>query len=89
MTTARGTTTAQPGARAGRPIADVPEQLTLLAPTDAPLQFRLDERTRRRGLAHIAAIRQQLAAQAERHHADEIATRRSPVRPAHARRTAA
>jgi hypothetical protein len=46
-----------------------PEQLTLLPPTDAPLQFRLDERTRRRGLEQIARIRRQLAAQAaEREH---------------------
>lgn len=72
MTTARRTTTAQPGARAGRHLAEAPEQLTLLAPTEAPLQFRLDERTRRRGLAQIALIRQQLAEQAERRHADEV-----------------
>ncbi|MFN8022625.1 MAG: hypothetical protein U0Q03_13950 [Acidimicrobiales bacterium] len=39
-----------------------PEQLTLLAPTEVPLQFRLDRRTRERGLAHIAEIRRQLAA---------------------------
>jgi hypothetical protein len=45
------------------------EQLTLLAPTNAPLQFRLDERTRRRGLARIAEIRRQLAQQAERRQA--------------------
>jgi hypothetical protein len=38
------------------------EQLTLLAVSDLPLQFRLDQRTRERGLAHIAAIRRQLAA---------------------------
>ena len=31
---------------------------------DVPLQFRLDERTRRRGLEHIAQIRRQLANQA-------------------------
>jgi hypothetical protein len=36
----------------------------LLPPTDVPLQFRLDERTRRLGLEHIARIRRQLAAQA-------------------------
>ena len=39
-----------------------PEQLTLLAVSDLPIQFRLDQRTRQRGLAHIAAIRRQLAA---------------------------
>jgi hypothetical protein len=53
------------------------EQLTLLAissPTSVhidplpqpslPLQFRLDRRTRERGLAHVAAIKAQLAARA-------------------------
>jgi len=38
------------------------EQLALLTVSDPPLQFRLDQRTRQRGLAHIAAIRAQLAA---------------------------
>ena len=40
------------------------EQLSLLAVSDLPIQFRLDQRTRARGLAHVAAIRRQLAAQA-------------------------
>jgi hypothetical protein len=40
------------------------EQLSLLAVSELPLQFRLDQRTRERGLAHIAAIRRQLAAKA-------------------------
>ena len=40
------------------------EQLSLLSVSDLPLQFRLDQRTRERGLAHIAAIRRQLAAKA-------------------------
>lgn len=41
----------------------VPQQLSLLASHDElPLAFRLDERTRRRGLAHIAQIRAQMAA---------------------------
>lgn len=39
-----------------------PEQLTLLTDSHLPVQFRLDRRTRERGLAHIAAIRRQLAA---------------------------
>ncbi len=39
------------------------EQLTLLPAADVPVQFRLDERTRRNGLRHIAEIRRQLAAQ--------------------------
>jgi hypothetical protein len=40
------------------------EQLTLLNVSEQPVQFRLDQRTRERGLAHIAAIRRQLAAKA-------------------------
>jgi hypothetical protein len=43
-----------------------PEQLSLLSPSDLPVQFRLDRRTRERGLAHIAQIRRQLAANAAR-----------------------
>ena len=39
-----------------------PQQLTLLPAPDVPIQFRLDEATRRRGLAHVAEIRLQLAA---------------------------
>ncbi|HSB87762.1 MAG TPA: hypothetical protein VLD86_15730 [Ilumatobacteraceae bacterium] len=41
-----------------------PEQLALLPVSELPVQFRLDQRTRQRGLAHIAAIRRQLAAKA-------------------------
>ncbi len=42
-----------------------PEQLSLLNVSAAvPLQFRLNERTRLSGLAHVAALRAQLAAQA-------------------------
>ena len=37
------------------------QQLTLLPAPDVPLQFRLDEATRRRGMRHIAEIRLQLA----------------------------
>ena len=40
----------------------VAEQLSLLTPAGLPLQFLLDQRTRQRGLAHIAAIKAQLAA---------------------------
>ncbi|MEO8266734.1 MAG: hypothetical protein ABI706_14625 [Ilumatobacteraceae bacterium] len=40
------------------------EQLRLLADSELPIQFRLDRRTRERGLAHIAAIRRQLAGNA-------------------------
>ena len=39
-----------------------PEQLTLLPEATVPVQFRLDEATRRRGLRHIAEIRARLAA---------------------------
>ena len=38
------------------------QQLTLLPAPEVPVQFRLDEATRRRGLRHIAEIRLQLAA---------------------------
>jgi len=41
-----------------------PEQLTLLGSPAVPLQFRLDERTRRSGLEHVAQLRAQIAAQA-------------------------
>ena len=41
-----------------------PEQLALLSDGGVPPQFRLDQRTRQRGLAHIAAIRAQLTARA-------------------------
>ena len=40
-----------------------PEQLTLLPETDAPVRFRLDDATRRRGLRHVAEIRAQLERQ--------------------------
>jgi hypothetical protein len=41
--------------------AQTPEQLTLLPTPDVPVQFRLDEATRRRGLQHVAEIRALLA----------------------------
>jgi hypothetical protein len=40
---------------------DLPQQLTLLPSSDVPVQFRIDAATRRRGIRHIAEIRQQLA----------------------------
>src|SRR6185295_15822479 len=53
------------GAMTKRPTThDNSEQLTLLTVSELPMQFRLDQRTRERGLAHIAAIRRQLAAKA-------------------------
>ena len=42
----------------------VPQQLSLLPPVAVPVQFRIDEDTRRRGMRHIAEIRALLA---ERH----------------------
>ena len=47
-------------------VAAAPEQLKLLTVSDPPLQFRLDQRTRERGLAHVAAIKAQLAKLADR-----------------------
>jgi hypothetical protein len=41
-----------------------PQQLSLLPPVEVPVQFRIDEATRRRGMRHIAEIRALLA---ERH----------------------
>jgi hypothetical protein len=55
--------TSQQVARIG--ASGAPEQLTLLASPSVPLQFRLDERTRRSGLQHVAVLRAQMAAQAE------------------------
>ena len=40
------------------------EQLSLLSIPSVPLQFRLDERTRRSGLQHVAELRAMMAAQA-------------------------
>jgi len=56
-------TTAIPTTAIG--ASSAPEQLTLLSAASVPLQFRLDERTRRTGLQHVAALRAQMAAQAE------------------------
>lgn len=59
------------------------EQLALLSPADVSLQFRLDQRTRERGLAHIAAIKAQLAAKAEARQAEAApaVTRPAVTRP--------
>lgn len=57
-----------------------PGQLSLLHHSDVPVQFRLDADTRRRGLRHIAEIRQQMEQRlAAKARLDEIATRQ-PVR---------
>lgn len=57
-----GTTTTQTTYQVGAP--DGPEQLTLLSSPAVPAQFRLDERTRRTGLEHVAVLRAQIAEQA-------------------------
>lgn len=58
------------------------EQLSLLPSSELPVQFRLDEATRRRGLRHVAEIRQMLA--------ERQATRDGSQRPRHlSRRRAA
>jgi len=55
---------------------NAPEQLTMLPAPQVPIQFRLDEATRRRGLQHVAAIRRMLEASARsRAHTDEPAER--------------
>jgi len=57
--------------------SQAPEQLALLSPGDLPLQFRLDKSTRERGLAHIAAIKAQLAARAEARQGEAAPVRRA------------
>ena len=52
------------------------QQLTLLPAPDVPLQFRLDEATRRRGMRHIAEIRLQLAARQAARSTTTTGTRR-------------
>lgn len=57
------------------------QQLTLLPSSDVPVQFRLDAETRRRGRAHVAEIRRQLAQrQAAKAEVRAFPARR-PVRP--------
>jgi hypothetical protein len=60
------------------------QQLSLLPAADVPLQFRLDSATRRRGLRHVAEIRQLLAErQAAREHQQS-----APLRPQRQHRAA-
>jgi hypothetical protein len=63
------------------PPSPAPEQLRLLDASGVPLQFRLDASARRRGLAHVAEIRRQLAEQAVRRGTAEP-QRHRPSRPA-------
>jgi len=55
----------------------LPLPATPPVPASLPLQFRLDQRTRQRGLAHIAAIRAQLAARAAERDDTAAPTRRT------------
>lgn len=57
---------------------DIPQQLTLLPASDLPVQFRLDAETRRRGLQHVAQIRQMLAARDAAKEVDNV--ERLPIR---------
>lgn len=57
---------------------DTPQQLTLLPSSDAPVQFRLDADTRRRGLQHVAELRQLLAQRQAARAADNV--ERLPIR---------
>jgi hypothetical protein len=59
----------------GMTRTNCPDQLQLLAPVPAPVQLRLDERTRRIGLAGVAKARAVLAEQAKRREATQQADR--------------
>jgi len=63
------------------PRSSAPEQLALLDESGpvvkVPLQFRLSERTRRIGLAHVAEIRRQLQEQAARQRVGSLVPRPS------------
>lgn len=57
---------------------DLPEQLAIELPESTlPEQYRLDPETRRRGLHHVALIRQQLAERAAARAEAEEAQRRA------------
>lgn len=82
-----GTTPEARGAAGDRPGPADPtappttvQQLSLLPQPEVPLKFRLDAETRRRGLRHVAEIRQMLA---ERQAARENEQRR-PFTPGRA-----
>ena len=63
---------------------EAPRQLSLLPSSAAPVQFRLDAETRRRGLRHIAEIRRQMAERrTARDEVTELPTTRHPQRPEH------
>jgi hypothetical protein len=59
-----------------------PEQLRLLPSPEVPVQFRLDVATRRRGLQHVAEIKQMLAERRAQRTATspEAKTERAPLR---------
>ncbi len=60
---------------------DTPQQLTLLPSSDVPVRFRIDAETRRRGLQHIAEIRQYLAQRQAANAVDQPGEIRRPIRP--------
>ncbi|MEX2625354.1 MAG: hypothetical protein WD225_00635 [Ilumatobacteraceae bacterium] len=67
-----------PGEQPAQPV----EQLSLLPTPDVPLRFRLDTETRRRGLRHIAQLREVLAERRAAHEAAEQRHHRLPPRRA-------
>jgi hypothetical protein len=60
---------------------DTPQQLTLLPSSDVPIRFRIDAETRRRGIRHIAEIRQQLADRQSARSTNQRYPARRPDRP--------
>ncbi len=66
-----------------------PEQLALLTVDSTPVQFRLDQKTRERGLAHVAAIKATLAARAAARQEAQPQLQGQPAQHQPARRQAA
>jgi hypothetical protein len=62
-------TSTRPAPSTDQAIIEQPQQLSLLPASELPVQFRLDRRTRERGLNHLAQLRRQLS--------DLAATRRT------------
>lgn len=58
------------------------QQLTLLPAPTVPARFRLDEKTRQRGMQHVADLRNQMAARRAARMAVEQQPVRQPIRPA-------
>jgi hypothetical protein len=62
---------------------DTSQQLTLLPSSDLPVRFHLDAATRRRGMQHIAEIRQHLTERQKARAAMSNADRPIVRRPSH------